>query len=73
MMLVLTRRTGETVHISTDITITVLQVNGNKIRIGVDAPRQVPILRGELGWPEVSPASLPPERVKEILHADGNP
>ena len=72
-MLVLTRRTGETVHISTDITITVLEVNGNKIRIGVDAPRQVPILRGELGRPEASPAGRPPGREKEILRADGNP
>ena len=72
-MLVLTRRTGETVHISTDITVTVLEVNGNRIRIGIDAPRQIPILRGELGRPEVGPVGSPPEQDGEILHADGNP
>ena len=52
-MLVLTRRTGETVHINTDITVTVLEVNGNRIRIGIDAPTQLPIVRGELCHPEV--------------------
>jgi carbon storage regulator len=72
-MLVLTRKTGETVYISTDITITVLEVNGNRIRIGIDAPRQMPILRGELGRPQVGPAGIPPEQDEEILHADGNP
>jgi carbon storage regulator len=51
-MLVLTRRTGETVHISTDITVTVLAVSGNRIRIGIDAPTQIPIARGELYRPE---------------------
>ena len=53
-MLVLTRRTGETVHISTDITVTMLEVNGNRIRIGIDAPTQIPIVRGELRRPEVA-------------------
>jgi carbon storage regulator len=72
-MLVLTRKTGETVHISTDITVTVLEVNGNRIRIGIDAPRQIPILRGELGRPQAGSGDGPPERNKEILDADGNP
>jgi carbon storage regulator len=65
-MLVLTRRTGETVHISTDITVTVLEVNGNRIRIGIDAPRQVPIVRGELCRPIGKPPESVEERCKEI-------
>jgi carbon storage regulator len=47
-MLVLTRRPGEKVFISDDITVTVLEIRGNRIRIGIDAPKQVPIVREEL-------------------------
>ena len=47
-MLVLTRKPGEKIHIGTGITITVVEVRGNKIRLGIDAPDDVPIFRGEL-------------------------
>jgi carbon storage regulator len=47
-MLVLTRRPGETILIGDDIEITVLAVDGNQIRVGIDAPEDVKILRGEL-------------------------
>jgi carbon storage regulator len=64
-MLVLTRRTGETVHISTDIIVTVLGVDGNRIRIGIDAPRQVPVVRGELYGPVAKPPGSIEERCEE--------
>jgi len=52
-MLVLSRKPGEKVVIGTDITLTVVEVNGNRIKIGIDAPNQVRILRGELAiWDE---------------------
>ena len=47
-MLLLTRRTGETIQIGDDITVTVLQVNGNQVRIGITAPEDVKIMRQEL-------------------------
>lgn len=47
-MLILTRRTGETVMIGHDVTLTVLGVKGNQVRIGVDAPRNVPVHREEI-------------------------
>jgi carbon storage regulator len=47
-MLVLTRRCGEKVCIGNDITFVVLEVNAQRVRVGIDAPRQVPILRAEL-------------------------
>ena len=47
-MLVLTRRTGETILIGDDIEITILAVDGSQVRVGVDAPEDVKILRGEL-------------------------
>ena len=47
-MLILTRRTGETIRIGEDIEITVLGVKGNQVRIGVNAPKTVPVHREEI-------------------------
>ena len=47
-MLVLSRRTGESVVIGDDITVTVLEVRGDVVRIGIDAPRSVAVNRAEL-------------------------
>jgi carbon storage regulator len=47
-MLILTRRVGETVMIGDDVTITVLGVKGNQVRIGINAPKQVPVHREEI-------------------------
>lgn len=47
-MLVLTRRPGESIRIGTDVTVTVLEVRGDQIRIGIDAPRSVKVHREEV-------------------------
>jgi len=47
-MLILTRRVGETLMVGDDITITVLGVKGNQVRIGVNAPRTVAVHREEI-------------------------
>jgi carbon storage regulator CsrA len=47
-MLVLTRKLSETIRIGEKITITVLRVQGRKVRIGIDAPRDVRVTRGEI-------------------------
>ncbi|HNP37480.1 MAG TPA: carbon storage regulator CsrA [Woeseiaceae bacterium] len=47
-MLILTRRAGETVMIGSDVTITVLGVKGNQVRIGVNAPKDVAVHREEI-------------------------
>lgn len=47
-MLVLSRRPGESVVVGEDITITILEVRGDVIRIGIDAPRSVAVHRAEL-------------------------
>jgi carbon storage regulator len=47
-MLVLTRRPGESVVIGTDIVVTVLEVRGEQIRLGIDAPRSVAVHREEI-------------------------
>ena len=47
-MLILTRRVGETVMIGENVTVTVLGVKGNQVRIGVNAPRDVAVHREEI-------------------------
>ena len=57
-MLILTRRVGETLMIGDDITVTILSVKGNQIRVGVNAPRDLPVHR---------------EEVYERIHNGGHP
>lgn len=47
-MLVLARRSGESIIIGSDIEITVVEIQGDKIKIGINAPKNVPIMRKEL-------------------------
>lgn len=47
-MLILTRRVGETLVIGDDVTVTVLGVKGNQVRIGVNAPKDVSVHREEI-------------------------
>lgn len=54
-MLVLTRKVHEQIKIGNDITVTVVRVLGNKVRIGIEAPSQVRVVRGELPRRETDP------------------
>jgi carbon storage regulator len=47
-MLILTRRVGETVMIGDDVTVTVLGVKGNQVRVGINAPKNVAVHREEI-------------------------
>lgn len=47
-MLILTRRVGETVMIGNEVTITVLGVKGNQVRVGITAPKSIPVHREEI-------------------------
>jgi carbon storage regulator len=60
-MLILTRRVGETVMIGNEVTVTVLGVKGNQVRIGVNAPKDVAVHREEIY-----------ERIKREQDQDGN-
>lgn len=57
-MLVLSRKPGEQIQIDGNITVTVLGVEGKRIRLGIDAPREVPIIRMELKSALDTPSGL---------------
>lgn len=56
-MLILTRRAGETIRIGSDVKIQVIEVKGGQVRIGIEAPPGVPILRAEIEGRPVKPGS----------------
>jgi carbon storage regulator len=51
-MLIITRRPGEKVMVGDDIVVEVIEVSGSSVRIGIDAPRSVPVYREEI-WAAV--------------------
>jgi carbon storage regulator CsrA len=57
-MLVLTRKVNQQIRLGDNITVTILRVQGNSIRIGVDAPKDVQVVRGELNPLTAPPAPL---------------
>lgn len=55
-MLVLTRKHQEKIRIGNDITITILRTKGKAVRLGIEAPAEVPVIRGELSFDMAPPA-----------------
>jgi carbon storage regulator len=47
-MLVLTRRVGESLLIGDDIKVDVIQISGSQVKLGISAPREIPVLRQEI-------------------------
>jgi carbon storage regulator len=69
-MLILRRRAGETILIGEDIKITVMDVYEGGVRLAIDAPKSVPVLRSELllaAKANQDAAAKEPERPKELL------
>jgi len=64
-MLVLSRKLGEKIYISDNICITVVDIDRGKIRLGIEAPRSVPIFRQELVGEPTVPQATPVLAAKE--------
>ncbi|MCI0521621.1 MAG: carbon storage regulator CsrA [Chloroflexi bacterium] len=69
-MLVLTRRTDESIIISDNITITILGIEGDKVKLGISAPREVAVLRKEL-WQAIREQEQIASRLAEAGKTDG--
>lgn len=65
-MLILSRRVGEAVTIGTDVTITVLSVKGNQVRLGVQAPKSVAVHRQEI-FNRIQMEKAPVDSVDEAI------
>lgn len=65
-MLVLSRKPGEKIVIDNSIVITVVEVEGNRVRIGVEAPDNVRILRGELTGGKATTRSAVKHHIKYV-------
>ena len=58
-MLVLTRKLRERIHIGGNVVVTVVDIRGNKVRLGIDAPQDIPVLREELLASSEAPCGSP--------------
>ncbi len=70
-MLVLSRKKNETISLGENIEITVVQVEGNRVKIGINAPDDVTILRGELNDSFVQPPAIPQNRIRNRVRRNG--
>lgn len=66
-MLVLSRKKGESLKIGDNVTITILECDGDKVSIGIDAPKDIRIIRGEL-YEDTAKANL--EAISFLINND---
>jgi carbon storage regulator len=68
-MLVLTRKSNQSIMIGDEVEVSVLAIMGEKVRIGIDAPRKVPVFRKEV-YLEIQQERSPGQRAGERKHVD---
>ena len=70
-MLVLSRKKNESIVINNDVTITIVEIRGDKVRIGIEAPKEVPVHRREvyeaIKRSEGQPAGQPAGRIVAVV------
>ncbi|MEN0110750.1 MAG: carbon storage regulator CsrA [Planctomycetota bacterium] len=71
-MLVLSRKKNESIVINDDITIVVVEIRGDKVRLGIEAPKEVPVHRNEV-WEAIRRSSAPESAPEAEAAGDGQP
>jgi carbon storage regulator len=70
-MLVLSRRIGESLLIGDDVVIEVLEISPSQVKVGIRAPRKIPVRRGELAATirhnELAAQTIPPHLIDRVL------
>lgn len=69
-MLVLSRKKNESIVINNDITVVVVEIRGDKVRLGVEAPKDIPVHRREVYDAIQRDANHPPQATREADSAD---
>lgn len=69
-MLILTRKPGEVIAIGNNIFITIVEIKGNQIRVGIDAPKDVPVYRKEI-YDQIQAENLEAAQNQELGSLDG--
>lgn len=69
-MLVLSRKKNESIVINNDITIVVVEIRGDKVRLGVEAPKEVPVHRREVHDALQRQTTPPPDAAGDNMEAD---
>lgn len=69
-MLVLSRKQGESIHIGESVVVTLVDIRGDKVRIGIDAPKDMNIVRTELKEKDCEPAEPNNQHITNDSSAD---
>ena len=71
-MLVLSRKSNESIIINNNITVTVVEIRGDKVRLGVEAPKEVPVHRNEVYEAIRRNQQKPEAGDQSVVHNDGS-
>lgn len=72
-MLVLSRKQGESILVGDDVRLTVVRIEGSIVRLGIEAPREITVLREEIAVTDMLPPRPPITPYRHAARKPGNP